>query len=481
MQIELWGIEFNKRKNSTKIPTTQGVIKEVVLKEHCTTMSPSFFVTGAVGYSYLKAWDNYYWITNIGFDINGHEYIDCQIDVLASWRSVIQSSTFYIERCADDRYYNTDIYDSAISVEDGSEVSSNALTTIFSDIGPTILLTLMGAGDTGLRTFVFSWGEIGFIGDLFNNILELNTNNTNTYLDLIPTAADNIVNGLIAGIKSMICDPSKYVLSCKFSPLSKSFYHGDNKNIFVGWFNTGVSHKCVDYAFYTKQFTLNKPASIYTDFRRTDGRCSAYTLYLPGVGTVDLSPDIIEMDLVLDLTLNQQTGDIHYILIADGAGIATYDGCIYSDYGFAATGSRGSISQTATGLAVTGSNLPYKDYLADESNLYYWKEGNPYFALAGLITTIKGIGEGLKPQVSLASPLGGSPAIVGDAAARITCVQKHTGDFLTNDFGRPCCKNLQLGTLTGFVQCANASIDISAIRSVRDEINTFLNTGFFME
>ena len=47
---------FSKRRNSTKQVNVQGVTKSVVLKEKCSVINPSFFISDVTGYTYLKAW-----------------------------------------------------------------------------------------------------------------------------------------------------------------------------------------------------------------------------------------------------------------------------------------------------------------------------------------------------------------------------------------------------------------------------------------
>lgn len=482
MQIELWGSEFSKRKNSTKIPTIDGVIKEVVLKENCSVFAPSFFVTGAVGYGYLKAWDNYYWITNIGFDINGAEYIDCRIDTLASWRTVISNSTFFVERCADATYYNTDIFDDALSIEDGAEITSSANTNIFDSRGGSYLVTVLGRSSTGLNTYVFD----NVPGGIFNPLYDIGNNGS--FDDSVLEQLNTAVDGLTALFKSIICNPSDYIIAVKFSPLPSSFYPGNTEMMYIGWWESGYSAKKLPMSTYwVKNVSIAKPTNQYSDFRRTDSRCSMYNIYLPGVGTVDLTPDVIEFNLSAEITMSVQTGDIHYNLKAGNSTIGTYDGSIYSDIGFGGSSVKASsVVQTAGGAIGMATNAPHKvvDVLDIEnttSSLEFADKRQGMRFMASLATTVLGVGELMRPQASLASPLGSSSSIWGDPDIRVSAIQKHTADFATDDYGRPCCKNLQLGNLSGFVKCGNASINIASINGIREEINTFLNTGFFME
>ena len=492
MQVEFWGSEFKKRKNSTKIPDVPGVLKEVVIKGNfgfenqfqstkCSIVAPSFFVTGASGYGYCKAWDNYYWITNISFDIDGAEYIECKIDVLASWAAFIKESTFFIDRCADYNYYNPDIFDEAISIEDGGEVSSVAKTTVFSERGGCYLVTVMGRSDTGINTFAFD----SVPGTLFNPMYAIGA--SGSYDDPLIEQINTAIDGFNQIFKALLCDPAKYITAVKFAPFPSSFFPGQYKQVYVGWLEAGATALMLPMSTYwEKHLTLAKPSSIYSDFRRTDARCSMYNMYLPGVGTVDLSPDVMELSLTADITMNIQTGDIHYNIKAGGATIGTYDGCVYTDIGFAgASVNNGAIAQTAGGIGSAAASMAKKDWVSHDggisAELEIVKEAKPLMFMGGVIAAIHGAGEAMKAQASLASSMGGGAAIWGDPEIVISCVQKHTGEFLTNDYGRPCCKNLKIGDLSGFVRCANASIDIASTDSIRNEINAFLNTGFFVE
>lgn len=487
----MWGIEFKKKKNSTKIPTTPGVQKEVVIKGNfgfenqfqstkCSTIAPSFFVTGAAGFGYLKAWNNYYWITNIAFDINGAEYIDCRIDVLASWRSFIQESYFFVDRCADPTYYNTDIFDDALSIEDGAEVSSSARTEIFSSTAGSYLITILGkSSSSGMNTYLFSNPPPA---DIFSPLFEMNTDGTGD-IDSIT----DITDGIKALIKNFAMKPSDFIVSCKRSPLGSAFYNGTSDDIYIGWWKTGRSAtKVPDLITTPRTVSVSKPSSIYSDFRRTDARCSKYQIYFPGVGTVDLSSDLIELALTAKWSLDVISGSIHYDLHAGGALVGSYDGCIYSDTGYGGSSvASGAIAQTAGGLISTASAKASKEIMEakiEAGKALAGAEAIPELAaVAGIVSAIHGVGEAISGQPSLASPNGGCAGAYCHPYIEVSAVQKHTAEFPVVDYGRPCCRYLKLGDLTGFVRCANASIDIAAVLGVREEINTYLNTGFFME
>ena len=56
-----------------------------------------------------------------------------------------------------------------------------------------------------------------------------------------------------------------------------------------------------------------------------------------------------------------------------------------------------------------------------------------------------------------------------------------SAEFATNVNGRPLCKNVQLSTLSGYIQCAGASVDIPGFAGDKEAVNNALNGGFYYE
>ena len=63
----------------------------------------------------------------------------------------------------------------------------------------------------------------------------------------------------------------------------------------------------------------------------------------------------------------------------------------------------------------------------------------------------------------------------------LICRQMDTGEIPTSRLGRPCCKNLKIGNLSGYVKCAGASLSAGATDIEKNIINGFLNQGFYFE
>lgn len=54
-------------------------------------------------------------------------------------------------------------------------------------------------------------------------------------------------------------------------------------------------------------------------------------------------------------------------------------------------------------------------------------------------------------------------------------------DIPQNTLGRPCYKNVQISTLSGYIKCAGASVDIAGLAGEKEMVNSFLNNGFYYE
>ena len=107
MNIRVWS-SFTKRQNSTLQPSTTGSTQVTcVLKEETSIRNPSFILADPMPQvTYVQAFGNYYFVTDIiNMDAHRAEVV-CSLDVLATYRSSILSYTAFVERSAS----NYDVY-----------------------------------------------------------------------------------------------------------------------------------------------------------------------------------------------------------------------------------------------------------------------------------------------------------------------------------------------------------------------------------
>ena len=442
--------EFSKRKNSTKNPETPGAIsvsvtKEVTLKGEVDKINPTFFVASTDQYVYCKAWGMYYFVNKISYDIDGAEVVYCNLDVLGTWRNTIHNSTFFIERCADSNYYNVDLRDDALSAED--MVSSVSSASTYCNIASDLLyvVKLLGRGTTnGIGTFIMNRFALE---DFFSQM----------WID--------IDGGLGLGdleefMQMWLADPARYVVGVYSSPIGASVYANNvsNEQVYIGGHETNLYFDRINMGEVkvVENLQLNMPTSIYTDFRKTDNAFSQYTIYIPTIGTVPLSPDLMDTTLTVDIGADLLSGDLLFTLKSDGDIVASYTGNCY------ATQSIGAVNQASN--IMSGA-------IATESGIM---SGN----VGGIINGIK---TGMQVSPSVIGSQGGTGAVTIANEIVITCMQKSSAEFPLVDYGRPCCKNLRLGNLKGFIKCGNPSVEVSAMDVAKEMINTKLRDGVFIE
>lgn len=116
---------FSKRVNSTARPTG-GTDYTVILKEPSSVIAPRLDLiwTGsgsptAFNYAYIQDFGRYYWVTNWEYQ-NRKWTATLSVDVLASWKTEIGSSSKYILRSASE--YDNDVFDSLYPATGGERV-----------------------------------------------------------------------------------------------------------------------------------------------------------------------------------------------------------------------------------------------------------------------------------------------------------------------------------------------------------------------
>lgn len=442
--------EFSKRKNSTKNPTTPGAIsvsvtKEVKLKGDVDKINPTFFVTGTDQYVYCKAWGMYYFVHRTSIGIDGAQIVYCNLDFLGTWRESIRASTFFIDRCADPNYYNVDLRDDALSAEDmvSSVTSASTYCGIAEDL--IYVVKLLGRDTTnGIGTFIMNRFTLGqFFSQMWVDI------------------DDGLGLGDLEEFMQMwLADPARYVVGVYSSPIGASNYVNNvsNEQVFIGGHKTNLYLDRINNGEVKieENLVLNIPSSIYSDFRKTDDAFSQYTIYIPTVGTVPLSPDLMDTVLSMDIGADLFTGDLLFTLKSDGDIVASYASNCYATQSIGAVNQSSNIMSGALSAASAG-------------------------AVGNIPALINGIKNSMQVSPSVIGNQGGTGGVTTANEIVITCMQKSSAEFPLTDYGRPCCKNLRLGDLSGYVQCGNPSIDINAMDVIKQMINSALKSGVFIE
>lgn len=433
---------FKKRSNETLQPTGTGTEMDVVLKKATSITNPTFILSGfdpTMNYIAVPSWSRKYFVVDYQKGNNDLYEVQCEEDYAGTWKDDIATYNCYVERSASN--YDNKIHDGAISSKEDIVHTASASTICgFGNLG--VILRVMGREDNGgIGTYYTTLINMSkWFGNIFGDI------------DTDPTFAD--VKNLVV-IQST--NPSQYVTGVYTTPIGAATYgeHCTPTTLYMGGHKTDITiDKIITHTVTIGQFTLAKPVGIYSDFRKYDPNYSNYYLYIPTVGEVKIAGDLIDTELSLDISADLLSGDLFFSLMSDGDMVATYSSNCYSSLGVGGTHPFGGVfagaMNTITSLATHNA--------------------------IGVINAVHGA---MQETSSVLSTQGGTGCISLHKEAILTVTQKASADIPQTVAGRPCCKNLTLGNLTGYIKCGNASIDIAGTKTEKDAVNNLLNSGFY--
>lgn len=461
MEITLYN--FSKRRNSTKVPTSDNIIavKDVVLKNECSLVTPSFFLTGFDNASYIKAWNNYYFITNRYVDINGAQYIECRIDFLATWKTHILGTTAFVKYSSSD--YSLMINDDRVTpIQDIRNLFSEQTEGAFFKQHDNYLCTV--AGQDGID--IYFCETYANVDRIFGGLM-LQTQAWATSTDVA------------------LSDAVSAIISVRSVPFARSQLTLADKHVYLGNLDLNIG----DMPALTGAFRGLIDASIgvpiprqYTDFRK-GSKYTTFKLYLPFIGSISLSPDdFLDTDRIgVYVTANVITGQLLYSIYNDDYIVATYSGSFGRDIPVsnialskslqsAVTFGGAASTAFATGVAIGFGAV------------------TPIGAIAGIGSSIaSATASFIQSKQESVSVIGGYSGSFGEMmGTKITLLveEQETNiepSNLTVIAGNPCLKVRSMEGLTGYVETVGFSIDISATDNIRETINTMMDSGVYLE
>lgn len=449
---------FSKRINSTLRPTG-GTDLTCYMKDDCSVLSPVFLIDGIdLEYNYCKFNNRYYFITDITLSNNNIYEISCSVDVLATYKTSIGSYTAFVERSASS--YDQLVTDNMITASNNISAMNTTTVNMPTAGGDVYMIPVFGRG--GVRQYIFP--TIGDASVFFNTGSTMTVNGQS----VTPTDWINAIKN--AGWVFAGSDVTSYMgdmLYMPYIPPVPTPYITTNDVTFgfttlTSPTNLNVLNHINNYYKFTD--SLTDPGNIYSDFRAYDSRFSQYKIYLPGCGIYDINAgDAGKKDLKIDVTMDWLTTAVTYrIYHNSGSNVAQFEGKF--GCGVPAMGAKldvfGILQDT-----VSGAGAVMKD------------------DAMGAVKSVVSVGQKVsEPQVNARSSGAGNGATLKNFPNILyTCKNFGSKDFPTVVAGRPLYQNTVLSTLSGFIRCGAASIAISGFDSEREQVNNYLNSGFYYE
>lgn len=436
---------LSKRENSTLRPSGAGDSRSVLLKEDTSIYNPTFIMADDVTeYNYCQWGSRYYYIRDIVVAKNQRFEVECALDVLATFKEEIGDvSAFSLYASSG---YNDGIPDDRLSTVDTASIQSSNLGLF--DAGAT--------DGTYILQYATSSSTKGPCGILWLSDSDakvvstaLNETGFNDFLD-------NFAKQLVGAYDALI--------SCRYVPLN--WYalgtSGGTKSVVLAGYATSAAGK-VPSDIVTYEGSISIPWQ-FSDFRNL----SPYTsllLYLPAYGFLEINPaDVIgKSSLEISATCDGITGDVFYVV----DNIARCSTNISSPIAIGTTGTNSF--GVAGGLVSAGANLLGGNVMGASADLFG-------AALASVQRTVGVCGSN--------GGLAGVFANVGTSGmtVRLYSICHNTSDNpadMATSHGRPV-RAVQ-GVVSGYNQFVNASVQCNAPDIIKQQINAYINGGFYYE
>ena len=446
---------LSKEENSTKQPTG-GITATGVLIEPCSVLNPVIKLNNIIAYSYnyayVQEFGRYYFI-NDWVSEDGFWYVKMNVDVMATFKSAIGSSTQYILRAAgaQDEYILDTMYPSTGKVSHSQVQINSALMDYLPD--GVFVINVMGSSDNGtIGSYACYWST-------FKNVI------SEMYL---MNDDDTWWSNLADGIRNSIFQPFDHIANVIWFPAD----YMDTSGI------TSVSS--ITLGTIVLSSTPGKPMTFYP--------ISTPSVWNSSSKSLPKHPQASSYGKYMNLKPFTQ-----YIYSDDIFGNIELDPLKLVDK---STFTIWKVTDPLTGLQIVA--LPDEQTRVGQCGVLISMENNS-LNIGGLLSSIATAGVSL----ATANPVGAIAGLMSatDAAIPVTSstsqqgstIQVHRSVALDAFFwnatghddahkGKPYCKTKQINTLSGYILTENAHVETPNMTVAEQEmITSIMNSGFYYE
>lgn len=473
--IKAW--TFSKRKNSTLQPPAADAVEiSVVLKEETSYNHPVFLLRydGDFPYNYF-AWGSwYYFLVDVRSVRNNLYEVECVLDPLATYKAEILASSAFVLYSGN--LGNANIVDPRLSIRAEpthsvnrfliDEISNDTLTAIVSVVGvngcASYALSVSQAAQ--LLRSISVWTD--------NNIPEpspISGSNLDEVVDSIMEIGTTITTGLrqLVGTGSA----PNAIRSAMIVPIASGLISGTSETIYLGMYDSGITGKRITGRIIGNIIHVGIPWQA-TGWERNEPYHHLY-LYLPYVGLIHLpTSDLLNVgSLTISYQIDAVAGTLDYTVYAGAAsGVGIAIGHYAANIGSPmAIGASNFTPLQAASILSAGA--------AGAAGIM--AAGGALGAVAAGAASIMGILNNAAPLPSSVGSNGGLSGI--EFAGYCQTSYRAASAAVAPVIGSPTMAAVQLGTVSGYCQTRAASVAVSAPDGIRQEINSLLDSGVFIE
>lgn len=443
---------FNKRKNSTKRPTG-GSARNVVLLDDVSLYSPVFECNyWDYNDNYCKWAGRYYYVVDVVSKNRDIFAVHCEIDPMATWKDDIMGTNAFVT-------FSTSSYDIGIPdyrlSSDPTTITKSTQVEVFPGLGEEFVISYVGTSSAPTVGLSYSNLE-GLQGAMMSN----------QCIKTITKWADGIITGSSESanawniVPSLLGSTSNSVTRCIFTPKFHSI--GTKSIILAGGYNPNIGGDVPSHS-YSETYSVKIPWAFGAGDFRNRAQFTSMTIYLPGYGFLALNADNYQgqSSISVQATLDSYVGEITYLV--GGKAKAT---CSISYPVQVGTSQVGNIPNAVAGVgqAVAGA-----------------MSENPVGVGMGAYNAVRSF---MATDASSIGSAGGSSAFYCHTNITLVLMAHDTNvepSSVAGTIGRPLNAVRNIGSLSGYVQTADAEVQTSAPDEYKTVINDSLNGGMYIE
>lgn len=455
---------LSKRDNSTKRPTGTPVEYDCILKDGCSIFTPAIKLDmglvsdpSVYNYAYIPAFGRYYFIED-WFFTDRLWIANMRVDVLATYKTQIGSSSLYVMRAAGD--HDGSIIDTLYPAKTGCSYASDTKSNPWQSSCFVVGVVSADASFGSMEYYAMAAGE------LRSMCLALTDPAT-----IIDSVYDFDVTELSTGLQLALVDPIQYVKSCIMLPVSK----GDITNLGSGQtvkacrFDAGTGNKVYPTSRITNSYSFAIQKHPDTNARGNYVNSKPFTnitLTIPPWGCIDIDTSVTAnaSTLSVEVEVDPISGKGVLVVKANNivlnrleaqVGVPISLSSVTRDYIGAATSALGAVGGAISGFM-----------------------GN----IGGFIGAASGVGNAVESLMPRAQTIGTTGSFVSNRGEFRLDHQffRPVPDDNTHN-GRPLCQVRQLNTLSGYMLIQDGDVTIAGTASEDSKIRNYLETGFYYE
>ena len=469
MQIYLY--KFNKRPNSTAQPLpSAGKAFTVQIKDECSFITPvlrftpdnlvsGVFSPVAYNYAQIAYWQRFYYITDWQY-INGSWEATLSVDVLASFKAEIGTTSAYVVRAAGAS--DGSIIDNFYPAKTNVNITRVSAASSWYAVSPTGGTFVIG---------VISGKQLGRVGAVVYYALtsaELTSLMNYLFSNNIFNASN--ISEIGEGLFKSLFNPSEYIVSCMWFPFANTVFGSSTDEIKIGYYFTGVTAVIVSALAEKTYITATIPnhPQISRGSFLNHAPFTRLTLYVPPFGSIPLDTNFMEL------------GNYLYspVVIDHITGVATLRVSICADSSHLDESQVLTERSAMLGVPIQISQV-MPDYMGTLASIGQATASTLSGNISGAIT---GVVSAINSQMPKVSSLGANGSFIECIESPLLIAEHlQLADEDNTEYGRPLCKIKTISTLSGYIQCGEDDHSFSATKKETDEINRYMKSGFFYE